>query len=402
MTITKVDLKVLTKTLVLKISTSTGGLQEQTIWLPVAPGIEDIPLAPAPTVNANPVPPESAPVPLGFNYESPNLHEIFDNILVETNDAVYAEELEPEFIYPPYSEIIKYYGLLRTYVNFFRYKYSVKPRTSDAPVSVKIRATGVRLYKFKCEKGSFSVTGIDAIIYPTRILVAAKGEFSLTLKDAGIKPLKVFADKGAFVSSFSDAQIRVPGTFSYGWSSSVGTLIGDPSPIGIGYRRNIHQSLYTKDILLANGARAGAVFKRLRWYVTTAINPNYSILGMNIRLFHSTALNASLMLVPKTGETKTVVYSDAATVEFTKAETVGVLQIDFLTNFEWDGVNSIVVESCTSQNQTNYDSQGGLRRISDGSSAVRRHSWTDASGSSCSDTPNSTYTDQISIQMDFS
>lgn len=287
-------------------------------------------------------------------------------------------------------------------MNFFRYKYSVKPRTSDALVSVKIRATGVRLYKFKCEKGSFSVTGIDAIIYPTRILVAAQGGLLLTVSDASIMPPKLFADTGSFVTSFSPATFQVPGMFSYGWASTVGTSVGNPSPIGIGYRRNIHQSLYTKDILLANGARVGAKFKRLRWYVTAAINPTYSILGMNIKLFHSTALNASLVLSPKSGETKTVVYSDASTVEFTQAETVGVLQINFLTDFVWDGINSIVVETCTSQNQTTYQSQGALRMIEDGSNNMRRYDWTDAAGSSCGDTPSATASSQIAIQMDFS
>jgi hypothetical protein len=122
---------------------------------------------------------------------------------------------------------------------------------------------------------------------------------------------------------------------------------------------------------------------------------------MNIRLFHSSAVNANSTLAPISGETKTTVYSDSATTEFIKAETVGVLTIPFSSTFEWNGVDSIVVESCTTQNQTTYQAQGALRRIATGSTNVRRHDWTDNTGSSCSDTPTSTYTDQISIQMDF-
>lgn len=401
MSITNANVICRLRALVSRSSTGNCAQPQQEIWFPVAPTVTQLPPVPAETINPTPIPANSAELPPDFDLDNPDLCSLFTSILSESTDAVYEVELEVASLVLPFNETVVRTALLRTYFDLYRFNYSLKPRLQNVSLVAKAKSTSVRLYKFKKASLALSVAGQDAKIYPTRILVAAKATFVITAFDAAITPVRIFCDKGTFTTSFAAAAIQVPGMFSYGWASAVGTALGDPSPIGIGYRRNIHQSLYSKDILLANGARAGAVFKNLRWYVTTAISPSYSILGMNIRLFHSTALNASSTLTPKAGETKTVVYSDASTIEFVKAETVGVLQINFLTNFVWDGVNSIVVESCTSQNQTNYQSQGGLRKI-DGSVAVRRHSWTDNTGSSCGDTPTSTYTDQISIQMDFS
>lgn len=400
MTITSVNLAINLKALALKINSSACGLQQTAIWMAVAPTVTTLPPAPAVVVNSTPRPPESKPVPEGFDYDNPNLCQIFDDLLVEVNDAIYEEEFTPSVLILPYNEISKYYGYLRTYLNLYRYNYSLKPREQEILNTLKVKATSIRLYKFKCEKLSLTTTGTDAKIYPTRFLRAATGNLNLELLPAIISPIKLIGERGPIILTLNEAFISIPGTFSYGWSSTTSTSVGSGSPIGIGYRRNIHQSIYSPSILSANGARPGARFKNLRWYVVSAINPSYSILGMNIRLFHTSATNATNILTPISGESKVVVYSDSSTTEFTKAETVGVLQINFLTNFTWNGVNSIVVESCTSQNQLSYSSQGSLRNIFFGDD-VRRHSWVDSSGSSCGDTPLGTFQNQISIQMDF-
>jgi hypothetical protein len=402
MAITEVYPKIALRLSATKSNGSSCGLPEASIWVPVAPTVTSLPPAPAVVVNENPVPAESAILPEDFDYDNPNLCQIFDEILSNVqSEPVYAKETTVTNLILPYNERVSYLARLQIPLNLFRYNYTLKPRISDVNITTKTKTTGVRLYKFKCEKLAVSLVGVDAIIYPVRRLVAATGSFTLGLNNATIIPAKLFADKGSIVTVFAAASISVPGTFSYGWSSTSATTAGSASPIGIGYRRNIHQSLYSAAILSANGARPGVNFKNLRWYVTSAINPTYSILGMNIRLFHCSAVNTDSELTPVSGQTKTNVYSDSVTTEFTKAETVGVLTIPFSSTFQWDGINSIVVESCTTQNQTTYQQQGALRRIATGSINVRRHMWTDDVGSSCNDQAFYTYTDQISIEMDF-
>lgn len=401
MTTQNIALKTSIKAVVKRVDSISCGLQVVTVWVPVAPTVKQLPPAPSPVVNIQIRPPESVIAPPDFDPGSPNICQIFDEILVVTNDAVYAEELDVEELILPYNEIVNYVGLLRTYVNMFRYNYTLKPRQGTASPTVKVQSTGVRLYKFKCETGAFGFSGVDAKIFPERKLVSGPGIFIVEGSAAAITPIRIFGDKGSFVTSFADAAVSVPGTFSLGWTSTTNSGNGGRSPIGISYRKNIHLTIYSASVLLANGARANCRFKNLRWYVTDTVPSANSILGFNVRLYHTTSTTTSSAPAVKAGESKITVYADSETTEFIKAETLGVLQLDFSQYFTWDGVSNLVVETCTTQCQTNYTSRGALRTFTSSGVNVRRHDWSDNAGSMCSSVTTTPITDYISTQMDF-
>lgn len=397
MTITNAGISFKLRTLVSRSATSGCTPPDEEIWFPVAPTVTQLPPAPAATTNPETVPADSAVLPPDFDEEDPDICALFTSILSESTPAVYEEEMEAVMLVLPFNEINIQNAYLRTSLNLYRYNYSLKPRQGDCPFVKKVLYYIARLYKFKKTNINYDATVQDATIRKTWKITASPGEFSSEFPNAAIRPIKIFCDTGSLALSFAAAGIDVPGTFSYGWESTADTGTG-ANPIAVAYRRNIHLTIYPASILLAGGARAGVRFVNLRWYVTNSVPANNSILGMNIRLYHSAQTDAESTVVP-IESVKTTVYSDSATTEFLQAETLGVLQIDFSTPFKWDGVNSLVVESCTSQNQSNYTSRGALRSI--GTEWVRRYTWTDSVGSSCSSALSYMAQGYIATQMDF-
>lgn len=365
---------------------------------PVSPGVIDLPPVPAETINVEPIPAESAILPIDFDLDNPDVCALFTSILSESNDPVYARELEVQTLILPFNEIIVHTALLRAYLNLNRYYYSLKPRLQDAPLDLRVLYYITRLYKFKKTNINYDIVSQDAVTRKSWKLAAASGSLLMEFPNSAIRPIKLFGEAGLLALSFANASVGIPGTFSYGWESTLETGVGSASPVNVSYRRNIHLTVYPASILLANGARAGARFINLRWYVVNSVPAGNSILGMNIRLYHTTSTTANSAVNAVNG-IKTTVYSDSSTTPFLKAESLGVLQVDFSTPFVWDGVNSLVVETCTSQNETNYTSRGSLRAI--GTATVRRYNWTDSAGSSCSTTPSDTAQAYISTQMDY-
>lgn len=203
--------------------------------------------------------------------------------------------------------------------------------------------------------------------------------------------------------------LSISGDFEYGWASTSANTTTSQTPINIYYRRNIYQTIYTAAELTAAGVLAGANFTSLKWYIYGAVPANNSILGMNIFLFHTTASNGSVAATPVTGTSKVTVYSDSSTTEFTLVETTGEKTINFgggssgtaSSSFTWDGVNNICVESCTSQNQTNYTT-AGTQRIVNGVTNGGRFSRTDSIGTSCGTTPSSVASYKVSTSMRWS
>lgn len=400
MSVTNASIPVRLRALISRSASNQCTPPEEEIWFPVAPTVTALPPVPAETVNPETIPADSAMLPVDFDVDDPDLCALFTSILSESNDPVYERELNVASLVLPYNETIVHTALLRTYLNLYRYHYSLKPRQQDAFITNRIKYYIVRLYKFKKTQVAYSITGKDAAVRKTWVLTAQKGTFSVVAPDTVIRPVRIFGETGSVAVNFASALVAVPGTFSYGWSSTTNTGTA-ANPISIEYRRIIHQTLYTAAILSANGARSGARFVNLRWYVTSAIPASNSILGMNIKIFHTDSTASSGYFTAKTGTSKVTVYSDSATTEFTKAESLGVLQIDFTTEFQWDGVSSIVVESCTSQNQTNYGVFGGLRNFTSSSLNVRRYYWVDSSGSSCNTDAGYAGVNYIATQMDF-
>ena len=189
------------------------------------------------------------------------------------------------------------------------------------------------------------------------------------------------------------------GTFSYNYSSGTSNGTTTASPANVYFRRNIFQTVYTAAELNANGATSGAIFNKLRWYITGAVPASNSVRGLNIRLFHTTASDGSTVASPIGGESKTTVYSVSDTTDVTQFETTGNALFNFSNTFTWNGTNNICIESCTAQNETNYVAAGLQRifNISNGS----RYSWTDSTGTSCSVTPGTVQGFKPSVEMDY-
>jgi hypothetical protein len=203
--------------------------------------------------------------------------------------------------------------------------------------------------------------------------------------------------------------LSIEGFFEYGWTSTGQNLSSGAAPINVYFRRIIYQTIYTAAELTAAGVPSGAFFNQIIWNITEAVPSNNSILGMNIRLFHTPAANGSTTAVPVTGTSKVTVYSDLSTTEFTLVETTGDKAINFgggssgtsSSSFQWDGVNNVCVESCTSQNQTNYAASGRQRVVS-GVASGGRNSRTDSAGNSCNEAPSTSLSYKVSTRMRWS
>jgi hypothetical protein len=189
------------------------------------------------------------------------------------------------------------------------------------------------------------------------------------------------------------------GTFSYNYSSGTSNGTSTAAPANIYFRRNIFQTIYTAAELSSNGASSGAIFDKLRWFITGAVPAANSVRGLNIRLFHTTASDGSTLATPISGESKTTVYSVSDTTQVTEFEAIGNAIFNFTSTFTWNGTNNICIESCTAQNETNYTSAGTQRifNVTNGS----RYSWSDNAGTSCSETPTTVQAFKPSVEMDY-
>jgi hypothetical protein len=225
---------------------------------------------------------------------------------------------------------------------------------------------------------------------------AASGETYLLTTNG-----KLYTSRGNEEWSVKSGFSLPSGEFSFGWTSSNIAGTTTPNPINIYFRRIIYQTKYTTTQLLDGGAEDGAIFRNLKFYVGNPVPSDRSMNDMNVRMFH-TDQGTNVTYGPISGESKTTVYFLAG--DFTPAESTGEKTLTFGTGntadgFEWNGVNDVVIEWCSSQNDTNWTNAGGLRFVSE--SGTSRYNWTDASGNSCNDNPGSNASVKPSIKMEF-
>lgn len=267
---------------------------------------------------------------------------------------------------------------------------------------------------FQHTNGTTAITFATPRMEPTRLVLPVVTTSTLPPVTETVSGEMFFnnTDKRLYISTgtsyVTKSSFTNPsGTFSYGWSSTATNSTTTQSPINIYYRRNIFQTIYTASDLTNNGAESGAIFRNLKWNIVGSIPSNNSIRGFTLRLFHTTQSNASSVANPISGETKTTVYADSGTTQFTLVESTGIKTITFgggdlsgvSSSFEWNGVDNICVESCTSQNETTWSSAGTQRvfNISNGSRYYRD----DSTGNACTFNPNQTLGFKPSVEMDF-
>jgi hypothetical protein len=273
--------------------------------------------------------------------------------------------------------------------------------------------TQLNVNKFQHTNGSDALIFATPRTEPTRVVfpnVASLPPVSETVQG---ETFFNTTDKRLYISTgtsyISRSSFSQPsGTFAYGWQSSISNGNTSPSPSNVWFRRNIFQTVYTVSDLTSNGAESGAIFRNLRWNITGAIPAGNSARGLNIRLFHTTQADGSATASPVAGQSKITVYADTSTTDTLQFESTGIKTFTFGTgnaggttsSFEWNGVNNICIESCTSQNESIYTQAGQqlIVNVTNGS----RYVWTDATGNSCFDTPNTSVGYKSSVQMDFS
>lgn len=245
----------------------------------------------------------------------------------------------------------------------------------------------------------------------TTILQAFTLRLALTARSRSrvlVRDMPYEASKGAeslelgtiSVASCTESAIEgVPQqVFAYGWDSTFETPLSDLSHISVYYRKHTYQTIYTAAEILAAGISGQVAFTRLQWKVVTAVPAANSILGMNVRLFNTTAANGAALASPVAGTAKTTVYADPADSAFVEAESTGPLTLDFEDEFLWDGESNVCVETCTSQNESTWAEAGTLVAVE----AVNggRYEADDNAGNACETlTPNSTTGYKISAKL---
>jgi hypothetical protein len=162
-------------------------------------------------------------------------------------------------------------------------------------------------------------------------------------------------------------------------------------PIDIYYRRTVCQFVYTAAELSAAGASTINPITDMGLFVTAS--PVYNIPGYTVKLKH-VGVNDVAAALGTTGWT-------TVKTSFTYAPTPGnwdMLGLDNQT-FLWDGVSSIGVEICWSQVAPTWNASGQVRIYA--TTNGYRYSWTDAGGSSCGSTPNTTSSNKPQMQFVF-
>lgn len=114
-------------------------------WVPTLPGLptEGLPAAPAPEQGtANP--PNSAPIPPGFNEENPNLCEIFNDIVPGPSDPDYEDYYDNPPVIPPFNEAVYINCSIRiaTVSDFLNWPVSAKDEDLFAQIGTRILPDG--------------------------------------------------------------------------------------------------------------------------------------------------------------------------------------------------------------------------------------------------------------------
>lgn len=392
------DLTIRLRATVSKISSGSCGLPEVAIWMPVAPTVVTLPAAPQVVQNQIPRPADSAPIPQDFNLESPDLCALFTSILSESSEPVYANELTTESLVLPFNETVEFEALIRPKVQVFRFPYSFDTTTVDVNIATKVTVYGAKLFKFVAFATSFISTYGTTFFRRTYVIRTETGLFACDLARAEFIPRVFRGETGVFELTVSDAALRIPGTFSYAWESTIVTSSSVATPINVWYRRSIHQLLYPYDILINNGMRPNALIRNIHWYVAGAVNATYRSTDFTIRMFHTSATSATSHMTPVSGTSKVTVFGPSNDSLF---DTVGEVILSFYQEFEWNGVNGICIETCTSGNLSSYIGQGTMR-VSSTVTAARRYYRDDKSNvSACETGTDTTANNYIAIKMDF-
>lgn len=177
---------------------SSSYCQDQSgTWYPTVPG-STLPPAPNPTTNPNPVPPNSTPLPPGTDLTDSCY--VFQDLLPVSEPPVYAIELEPIAVLPPYEEVIPLLGITLSAISVAEAPYALTlPTTTVVAVT---RAAAQYQIPLDASAGSFTLSGQAATFRKNRRLVGASGTFAVAGQSSGyVRDYVIGTNAGSFTSA---------------------------------------------------------------------------------------------------------------------------------------------------------------------------------------------------------
>ena len=151
----------------------------------------------------------------------------------------------------------------------------------------------------------------------------------------------------------------------------------------------------TGNITLTDTTATLVEFTGLTWRCSSAITSNIKCPpGWHIYIYHSNGVNSNSFTM-LSGETKHLVYQNAAATNLTMLRTTGDKYFAFgggngsstkESVFTWNETNDVIVESCFSQN-SGFESKGQMRQYTVSGGSRFRGSRSDSAGNSCGLTP---------------
>lgn len=167
-----------------------------TFWFPVAPGTTTLPAPPAATTNANPLPANAVAVPEHF--DSSDLCYLFQDLLPVGQAAVYATELDPDYVLPPYEEEIPLVGITLSSLSVTEYPYALTLPSQTVALVTK-SAISIPTYYMAGGAGSYALTGQAADKAYLRKVTGGAGAFTLSGLSSGfVRDYVVGTNLGTF------------------------------------------------------------------------------------------------------------------------------------------------------------------------------------------------------------
>jgi hypothetical protein len=130
--------------------------QAQTaFWFPVLPGLQALPSTPAITTNGSPSPANAVEVPAGFNFDNPDLADLFENILPKGQPPVFPRTMGPAagLVVPPFNEIQRWEARIRVPAEATLLQFS-NEIVYVAAATLKVRVPALIAMPISIESGS--------------------------------------------------------------------------------------------------------------------------------------------------------------------------------------------------------------------------------------------------------
>ena len=240
--------------------------QAQTaFWFPVLPGLQALPSTPTITTNPDPAPANAVAVPAGFNFDNPDLADLFKNILPKGVAPVFPRTMGPAagLIVPPFNEIQRWEARIRVPAEATLLPFS-NEIVHLAAATLKVRIPSVKSDSLLVASGAGAGSG-KVIAQQVRLPVA-KGNGAGNGKTVGLYEyisLYIVASSGAGSGSGKVVVQRITLPITAGAGSGVGVATIDRIRLpltrgnGTGIGRSAGMGQATLDALPGAGSGVG-------------------------------------------------------------------------------------------------------------------------------------------------